>query len=142
LKTKWNFPILAASVVALGVVAYWLGIEQYRKSNPEAAFVALVGTPVPSGVRVIKYASAVTDNIFHTTHFWLLEGDPDSLRKVATAPRFGRSDEDARWFLPEAGEQFKLNLTPEDLTEGYESDDPRNRWFFIFARPERAIYAL
>jgi len=142
LNRKWKIAAWTASIVVLGAVAYVFGIEGYRKAHPEAAFSALVGVQVPAGVRVTQYASAVNDNLFHTAHFWLLEGDADSLRKILAGTRFGRSDEDARWFLPEAGAQFDLELTPKDLAEGYESDDARNRWFLILEGQHRAIYVL
>ena len=142
MNRKWKIAAWTASIVAIGGFAYVFGLEGYRKAHPETAFSALVGVQVPAGVRVRQYASAVNDNLFHTAHFWLLEGDADSLRKVVAGTQFGRSDEDARWFLPEAGAQFDLKLTPKDLAEGYESGDPRNRWFLILEGQRRAIYVL
>ena len=139
---KWKIAAWAASLVAIGAVAYTFGMAAYRKANPQAAFSELVGVPAPAGVRVTQYTSAITDNFFHTTHFWLIEGDVMALRKVVEGTSFGRSDEDAGWVLPEAAAQFGLNLTPDDLAEGYESDHPRNRWFLILKGQQRAIYVL
>jgi hypothetical protein len=84
----------------------------------------------------------MNDNFFHTSHFWLLEGDARSLRKIVEGTLFGRSDDDARWVLPEAGEQFDLKLTPKDLAEGYESSDPRGRWLLVLEGQQQAIYVL
>jgi hypothetical protein len=142
LTRKWRIAIWSASLIALAGVAYSIGIAEYRSANPASAFSALVGAPVPAGVHVTRYASAVTDNLFHTTHFWLLEGDVDALRKIAEGSSFGRSDEDASWTLPEAAAQFGMKVGPTDLAEGYEADHARNRWFLILKGQQRAIYVL
>jgi hypothetical protein len=142
LTRKWKIAVWSASLIALAGVAYAFGIAEYRKANPASAFSALVGVPVPAGVRVTRYASAVTDNFFHTTHFWLLEGDAAVLRKIAEGSSFGRADEDAAWELPEAAAQFDMKIGPTDLAEGYESDHARNRWLLILKSHQLAIYVL
>ena len=114
----------------------------YRRANPDATFASLVGVPVPTGVRIVQYSSAHTDNFFHTTHFWLVEGDINAMRKLIQGTRFARSDEDAAWRLPEAGSPLGLKVTPQDLAEGYESDDARNRWFLVLKGQQQAIYVL
>ena len=139
---KWRIVVWSASLIALVGAAYSFGTTEYRKANPASAFSALVGAPVPAGVRVTRYASAVTDNFFHSTHFWLLEGDADALRKIAESSSFGRSDEDAAWALSEAAAQFGMKAGPTDLAEGFESDHARNRWFLILKGQQRAIYVL
>lgn len=122
--------------------AYAIGMPAYRRANPDAAFSSLVGVPVPSGVRIVKYSSGITDNLFHTTHFWLVEGEVGALRKLVEGTRFGRSDEDAAWELPEAVSHFGLKMTPQDLAEGYESDDTHNIWLLILKGQQQAIYVL
>ncbi len=139
---KWRIAVWSASLVAVAGVVYSLGIAEYRKANPASAFTALVGTPVPAGVRVTRYESAVTDNFFHTTHFWVLEGDADALRMIARGPSFVRSDEDASSVLPEAANQLGMTLSFTDLAEGYESEDSHNRWLLILKTQQRAIYVL
>jgi hypothetical protein len=128
--------------VVLVAGSYAFGIPAYRRAHPDEAFSSLVGVPVPSGVRIVRYSSGVTDNFFHTTHFWLIEGNVGALRKLVEGTRFDHSDEDAGWELPDAALQFGLKLTPQDLSEGYESDDPRNRWFLVLKDQQQAIYVL
>jgi hypothetical protein len=139
---KWRVAVWSASLLALAGVGYSFAITEYRKANPESAFSTLVGAPVPAGVRVTRYAKAVTDNVFHTTHYWLLEGDAAELRKIAEGSSFGRSDEDAAWVLPKAAARFGMKVSPSDLAEGFESDHARNRWFLILKGQQRAIYVL
>jgi hypothetical protein len=142
LKGKWKTATLTASLVAVVAGAYALGMPAYRRANPDAAFSSLVGVPVPAGVRIVQYSSGLTDNFFHTTHFWLIEGDIGALRKLVEGTRFGRSNEDAAWELPDAATHLGLKLTPQDLAEGYESDDARNRWFLVLKGRQQAIYVL
>ena len=142
MKGKWKAATWTASLVAVVAGAYTFGMPAYRRANPDAAFSSLVGEQVPSGVRIVRYSSGFTDNFFHTTHFWLVEGDVSALRKLVEGTRFGRSDEDAAWELPDAASQFGLKLTPQDLAEGYESDDDRNRWFLVLKGKQQAIYVL
>jgi hypothetical protein len=128
------------SLLLLAAVGYSFGIKAYRQANPQKAFASLVGAPLPAGVRAVSYESAVTDNFLHTTHFWLLEGDTPALQAMALAGHFARSDEDARYFVPDAAAEFGMELTPLDLAEGYESDHPRNRWFLILKDRRQAIF--
>ena len=142
MRSKWKSAIWSASIAAVVVGVYAFGMPAYRRANPDAAFSSLVGSQVPAGVRIVGYSSALTDNLFHTTHFWLVEGDISALRKLVDGTSLGRSDQDAAWELPEAASRFGLKLTPQDLAEGYESEDPRNRWLLVIKDKQQAIYVL
>lgn len=140
---KWKIASWAASIgLLLAAGAYVLVVPVESFANPEAEFTTRVGLAVPAGVRIVQHASAINDNFLHTTHFWLLEGDPDALRTLVLNPRFGRSDDDAGWVVPGAAAQFGMKLGSKDLAEGYESDHPRNRWFLMLKGQRRAIYVL
>ena len=142
MKGKLKTAVWAVSFVAVVAGAYAFGMPAYRRANPDAAFSSLVGVRIPSGVRIVRYSSGLTDNFFHTTHFWLFEGDVGGLRKLVEGARFSRSDDDAAWELPYAAAQFGFKLTPQDLAEGYESDGARNRWFLVLKGKQQAIYVL
>lgn len=139
---NWKFITLFTLFLTLVTIAYQFGIDMYYKKNPSSAFSSLVGVQVPPKIHIIKYSNKTDDNLLHTTHLWLLQGDIEALRKIIVADGFERSDEDARWILPEIADQFGLKLTPTDLAEGYESNHAHNRWFLILKEQQLAIYVL
>ena len=130
-------------VVVLGataVVAWNIGRDLYWRNHPDAAFKSITGHVLPPGVRATAYAHHVNDNLFHTTHYWLLAGAPSELHQVIAGTEFARSDEDARQMLPDLQELFGVDWSPEQVVAGYEWELARNRWYYIFAGENRALY--
>jgi hypothetical protein len=132
--------------VPLALVAATVARSQLRekslRADPVAAFTELTGQSLPSGVRVEKYRGTAGDNFFHTTYYWILEGDPEQLHKILVGTGFGRSDEDARWVAPSAASALEISLAPNDVVEGYEWERERDRWLLFVGPGSRAIYVL
>ena len=84
--------------------------------------------------------SRFNDNFFHTGHYWLLSGQPDRLRAVIEGTGFARSDEDARWALPDMKGLFGVALSRADVVEGYDWGRSRNSWYSIFVGELTALY--
>ena len=81
----------------------------------------------------------MNDNLFHTTHYWWLSGEPSSIRAVADSAPFVRSDDDARVTLPDVANLFGARQPA--LVAGYEWDAPRNHWYYVFQGESEALYA-
>ncbi len=86
------------------------------------------------------YRSAIDDNFFRTGHYWILEGEAGRLREVLVGTGFGRSDEDAKWVAPGAGEALDIAISEKDVLEGYEWERNRDSWFLLLKGGTRAIY--
>ncbi|MEY2789467.1 MAG: hypothetical protein RLZZ34_2610 [Verrucomicrobiota bacterium] len=127
--------------VSLIVVAFlWsFGRDRYRRSHPDAAFRAITGRELPTGVRATAYGHEMTDNLFHTTHYWLLAGSPSALRQVTSGTGFVES-EDARYFMPDLRNMFGNSVVTQ-VVVGYEWELDRDRWYCIFAGETTACYA-
>jgi hypothetical protein len=111
-----------------------------RQADPAASFRELTGRALPAGVRAAKYRSAINDNFMRTTHYWLLEGGHETLRNVLVGTEFVRSDEDAKWVAPNAALALEIQVTPDNVAEGYEWERDRDGWFLILKDVSRAIY--
>jgi hypothetical protein len=127
--------LLAVCLLAVPAVFY------FWPAAPEARFRAVTGRDLPAGVHAIAYAGEQNDSLFHTTHYWLLSGSPSALRRVKDQTGFIDSLEDARWMLPDVKNLFGVCLSSKDLIAGYEREDGRDRWFWIFGDGTTAIYA-
>ena len=126
-------------LLAAGGLGAW---SWYVRAHPDAGFRWLTGRDLPPGVRAVAYANRLTDNFFHTTHYWQLEGSAAALRQVTEGTGFRESTEDARWILPDLKELFGLPWTRSDVLIGYEWELDHDRWFVIFTGETTALYAL
>jgi hypothetical protein len=97
---------------------------------------------LPPGVTAIAYRSNVNDNLLHETHYWMLRGPDASLRALASSLKLERSDEDAKWQLPDRQLVFGASLTPADIAEGYEGspDGKRDCWLVLFSNGRGALF--
>ena len=124
----------------LAVVVAWPFVRAlYWRSHPEAAFSSVTGGQLPEGVSATAYRGRVDDNLFHVTHYWLLSGEPQSIRAVVDSAPFARSDADARANLPDVAKLFGARRSA--LAAGYEWEAPRSHWYYIFEGEAEALYA-
>ncbi|HEY7640437.1 MAG TPA: hypothetical protein VH814_11980 [Steroidobacteraceae bacterium] len=113
-----------------------------RSSPDDLAFESRAGVPLPSGVTAVAYRMNVNDNLLHKTHYWMLRGPDASLRILASSFKFERSDQDAKWQLPDMQLMFGVSLGPSDIAEGYEGspDGKRDRWLVLFSNGRGALF--
>jgi hypothetical protein len=137
--TRPRIYLCLALLLALPIAGY-LGRQAYWHSHPEAAFASITGRTLPVGVDALAYRREMADSFFHPTHYWLLSGNPDSLYQVIAGTGFERSDEDARWMVPDLAELFGSSLSKSQVVAGYEWELPRNRWYVIFEGEANALY--
>jgi hypothetical protein len=128
--------LLVAGLFA-ALVAVWLSWQ----TDPRERFRDITGRDLPPGVRATAYANATTDNLFHTTHYWLLTGSPTELNRVTEGTGFEESLEDARWAVPDMRRLFDVPLSREDVVAGFEWEQDRDRWFCILGDGTTAVYA-
>ena len=114
--------------------------DQFRYADPPGTFTAITGRELPSGVTATHYGHAMTDNLFHTTHYWVIRGDITSLRQVVHGTGFSESG-DARYMLPDMKALFGLALGESDVVTGFEWELDRDRWYCIFRDEQTALYA-
>jgi hypothetical protein len=105
---------------------------------PAFAFRQITGRPIPSGIQVTAYGSAMTDNLFHTTHYWLLTGSPSGLREIIIGTGFAESEDGG---LPDMLQMFGVSLTETKIDKCFEWELDRDRWYFIFQGGTNALYA-
>jgi hypothetical protein len=130
----------AAIILAAAVVTQ----TTLRFSGADRGFRNYTGVPLPPGVAATGHgSSALKDPLFHTLHYWLLDGPPDSLRALANAFRMARSDEDARTMMPDLKAMFGVTVLRSEMVEGYEgsADNGRDRWLVILANGHGAVFA-
>lgn len=128
--------LLIMCVLVWSQGSYW-----YWRLYPEQAFDALTGHTLPAGVQATAYASEVTDNFFHRTHYWMLSGRPELLHEMIAAFHFQPS-EDTVWNRPDAGQLFNNTMRSADLAVGYEREENgRNQWFWLSSDKSVALYA-
>lgn len=129
--------VMVAAIFAAGLFAL-----SSPSRNSARAFAEDTGQQLPAGVSVVAYREATGDNFLHTSRYWLLKGDPDSLRQLADGPDFAASLEDSRLALPDMPELFRKPWQPSDVVAGFEQDQGRGRWYWIFSGEREALYAL
>src|SRR4051812_17740415 len=96
LRSRMGKLLLGVAGLAAATLIWILGMRWYWSSHPDAAFRATTGRTLPPGVHAIAYTHETSDNLFHTTHYWLLAGSPSSLRQITNGTGFGESIEEAR----------------------------------------------
>ena len=128
--------------VSLVVIAFLWSFrrDRYWHSHPDAAFREIIGRDLPAGVRARAYGHEMKDNLFHTTHYWLLGGSASALRQVINGTGFVES-EDARYMMPDLHSVFGGSVIATQVVAGYEWEADRNRWYCIFAGETTACYA-
>jgi hypothetical protein len=138
LTTRKSFIVVA---IVLTLLAVLFGRSIGFRLFPTLAFRQITGRPVPPGVRITAYASEVTDNLFHTTHYWMLAGSPSGLRQVIVGTGFGESVEDARGVMPDMNRLFGVHFSSTQVVAGYEWELAHDRWYYIFTGETNALYA-
>ena len=131
--------LVGASLISL-LFLWSIGRDNYWRSHPEAAFRSIIGRELPTGVRATAYAHEITDNLFHATHYWLLEGSPSALREVIRGTGFAES-EDAQHMMPDLRRMFGSDIEAAEVVAGYEWELDHDRWYCIFAGESTACYA-
>lgn len=130
-------PIVVA-LLFLGVYAY----QKHRFASADRGFRAVTGRNLPANVAAMSHSTQVTDHFFRSSHFWLLQGPHASLHELAPTPDFERSDDDAKQWLPQAGNA--LALPDAEIVEGYEGGNVtgggRDRWLLILPPGDRAVF--
>jgi hypothetical protein len=140
LRTRIGKVLLVGASLILLTVLWSFGRDRYWRSHPEAAFRAITGRELPTGVRAMAYGHEMTDNLFHTTHYWLLAGSSSALRQVTNGTGFVESD-DAREMMPDLRQLFGVSAVSTQVVAGYEWELDRDRWYCIFAGETTAFYA-
>lgn len=127
------------SLIILAILwSFWR--DHYWRFHPDAAFRAITGRGLPAGVRATAYGHEMNDNLFHTTHYWLLAGSPSALRQVTNGTGFVES-EDARYMMPDLHCLFGGGLIATQVVAGYEWELGHHRWYCILAGDTTALYA-
>ena len=140
-RTKTRKLLLVVASLVLLAAVWEFARDWYWRAHPESAFRSVTGRELPSGVRAVAYAHEMTDNLFHTTHYWMLTGSPSGLREVVVGTGFGESLEDARGVMPDLSRLFGVSLSSTQVVAGYEWELDHDRWYCIFARETNAFYA-
>jgi len=133
-------------LISSGVIVLFLigghQAQRMRFEGADAGIASVTGRNLPANVQAKSHAGEINDNLLHTTHYWLVHGPIESLRELAPAPYFVRSDEDAGFKLKSISEAIPLDAEMKML-EGYEGsyDGGRDRWLMILETGDQAIYA-
>lgn len=136
--------LLAAAVPVLAIIVWVWAHFWYWSAHPDAAFRAVTGRELPAGVRVAAYANRMDDALFHTSHYWMLEGSFEALRQVIAGTDFVEWA-DAKDSVPRFLEILGLKDTSRKVAAGWEndierSDDPRIHQFCIMEGGTTAFY--
>jgi hypothetical protein len=139
-RDRWLLVVAGAIVLVFGI-SY--GQRQLRLSSADYGIKSYSGVSLPEDVKATAHGSTVGDNLFHETHYWLLNGPENSLRGLASSFGLERSDEDAKWKLPEMQTMFGVSTSQSDIVEGYEGslDGKRDHWLMIFRNGKGAVLA-
>jgi hypothetical protein len=76
-KQRRSYPWIIA-VVAI-FLFFFLGKQAQKRR------FAVTGVGLPANLRVASHASDRNDNLFRTTHYWIVQGPIESLRELAPA---------------------------------------------------------
>ena len=140
LRTTTRKLLAAVACLIVLAVGWSFARDWHLHTHPDTAFRAITGRELPAGVRATAYRHEMNDNLFHTTHYWLLAGSPLALRQVTNGPGFVESD-DARWMMPDLLRLFGVSGVSTQAVAGYEWELDRDRWYCIFAGETTAFYA-
>ena len=137
-------PSLFLSVLISGplVISVLILSKCLRPSSSDLGFEHYTGMRLPADIKAVAHKSEMTDNLFHTAHYWLLNGDVVAMRELATTFGLERSDEDAKFMLPDIQKVFDIDLGAGDIAEGYEGNPGggRDRWLFISSEKKTAVF--
>ena len=144
--TTWRLLIAAVGLVLVIIVSVWAH-EWYWSTHPEAVFRSVTGRELPAGVHVVAYANRMDDALFHTSHYWMLEGSPEALSQVIAGRNFLTLDlaADGRDYLP----RFFSVLGVKDagqkasavwINDSERGSDPRDHQFCIMEGGTGAFY--
>ncbi|NJM55929.1 MAG: hypothetical protein HC841_08600 [Verrucomicrobiae bacterium] len=140
LRTTLGKVVLMGASLVVIAFGWKVARDLYWRTHPDVAFRAITGRELPAGVRAQKYGHEMNDNLFHTTHYWLLDGSPSALRQVTNGTGFVES-EDARWMMPDLHRMFGSEVVTTQVVAGYEWELGRDRWYCILAGETTACYA-
>jgi hypothetical protein len=141
-KSKyWKWILVVAGVILLLIIGGF-GERYVRLSSSDRGFESYTGVSLPPDVSVSAHASEVNDAFFHETHYWTLIGPVSSLRILASSFGLERSDDDAKWALPDMKMLFGVTANPADIVEAYEGspDGGRDRWLMIMSNGQGAVF--
>ena len=84
-KQRRSYPWIIA-VVAI-FLFFFLGkqAQKRRFDSADRGFFAVTDVGLPANLRVASHASDRNDNLFRTTHYWIVQGPIESLRELAPA---------------------------------------------------------
>ena len=137
-KVVWIVPLGLFALGLSSAVAFASYQHHKRRSDPASAFQDIVGQPLPVSIRATEYNSQLTDNLFHSSHYWVLVGSEAEIRQFALTQGFAESREDAKDVVPELERVF--GVTASGFLTGYEKGNGRNHWLVLFNETPAAIY--
>jgi hypothetical protein len=125
------------------IFLFFAGGEMYDSrqfASSDRGYRHVTGLDLPANIYAMAHASAMNDNLMHTTHYWLVQGPRENLRELAPEPGFGRSDRDAAERLEDI--ERLMPLGEAKVIEGYEGslDGGRDRWLLILEPGDRAVF--
>lgn len=129
-----------AFLATVVVICFGFALDWYRAAYPERAFEQITGAALPTGLRATNYSWAVSDNFFHVSHYWLLTGSPTQIDQFARSAGLSESTEDAKSMVPDLQPLFGIAWTSNEVVRGYEGDQPRNNWLWMFSDGKTSIY--
>jgi len=135
---------IVAAGVAVILMLVVVAQTTLRFAGADRGFERYTHVSLPTDVRALGHgSSAANDPLFHTTHYWLLEGPADSLRSLAATFGMVRADEDARAMVPDMQAMFGAAIGRADVAEGYEgsASGGRDRWLMILSKDRGALFA-
>jgi hypothetical protein len=130
----FSVPLLIMVLVLLAHVKY-----VYRDFFPNSAWNELIPTPVPNGLKLTGYTWKYTDNLFHISQYFLLEGSEEKLIELASNLNLGLS-QDAMYSYPNEIIISGVKLSQYSVKYGYEGAQNRNDWYWLVKERPIAIY--
>jgi len=131
--------LLASAILALTIFVGLLSIHVWARTHPDLAYHEITGRYLPPGVEVTAYNWTINDNLFHVGHYWLLSGSEKALRGFAFRAGLEQSTDDARWATPDMAALFGESRK-RTVVSGFEGEQPRNDWLWIFDGGTAALY--
>lgn len=135
----------------LTTLGVWLAIT--LSSFFPCALCPITSFFVPSNVRIVACASAVTDNLFHVTTYWQFEHSPEGLAALLEAVDAGEHYEDftladgdfrgldTYWAFTSISDALALDVRPDTIGRGYEIERRRDNWLLVSKSGETSYFA-